>query len=190
MSAQAVRVVGGVTLPAAGTWEIDPAHTMIEFVARHILTKTRGRFSKFSGAIHVAEKPEDSWVELEIDAASIDTHTLDRDNHLRSADFLETEKYPNLTFKSTALRPTGPTTFELDGDLTIKGITNSVTLAVEFIGVGDSPWGTKVATFEARTELEREDWDITWNVAIETGGLLVSKKVEIELDIEAVYQAE
>jgi len=177
-------------MPAVGTWELDPAHTTVEFVARHMLTKTRGRFSTFSGAIQVAEKPEDSSVQVEIDSASVDTGTGDRDNHLRSPDFLDVEKFPKLAFKSTALRKTSPSTFELDGDLTIKDVTRTVTLDVEFLGVHDSPWGTKTASFSAKGEISREDFGITWNVAIETGGLLVGKKVQIELEVEAVYKAE
>ncbi len=187
---QAVREIEGRVLPAPGVWELDPKHTTVEWVARHVLTKVRGRFGKVAGTIHVEEVPERSWVEVEIDAASIDSNTPDRDNHLRSADFLEVEKYPKLTFRSTALRPTGPNTFELDGDLTIKDVTRPVTLEVEYLGVNDSPWGTKLAGFSARTEIDREDWGMTWNVVIETGGLLVSKKVQIELEIEAVYKPE
>jgi polyisoprenoid-binding protein YceI len=187
---QAAREIEGNMLPAPGTWEIDPAHTTVEWVARHVLTKVRGRFGKVSGAIHVEEVPERSSVEVEIDAASIDSNTPDRDNHLRSDDFLQVEKYPKLAFRSTALQPTGPNTFALDGDLTIKNVTRPVTLDVEYLGVSDSPWGTKLAGFSARTEIDREDFGITWNVAIETGGLLVGKKVQIELEIEAVYKPE
>jgi polyisoprenoid-binding protein YceI len=142
---QAVREVQGRVLPAPGLWELDPKHTTVEWVARHVLTKVRGRFGVVTGAIHVDEVPERSWVEVEIEAASIDSNTPERDNHLRSADFLEVEKYPKLRFKSTALRPTGPNTFELDGDLTIKDVTRPVTLDVEYLGVNDSPWGTKLA---------------------------------------------
>jgi polyisoprenoid-binding protein YceI len=187
---QAVREIDGTLLPAAGTWEIDPSHTTVEFVARHVLTKTRGRFKTFSGAIHVAEVPEESSVEVEIDAGSIDTNTPDRDNHLRSPDFLDAENFAKLVFRSTALGPTGPSTFELDGDLTIKDVTRTVTLDVEFLGVHDSPWGTKLASFSAKTEIDRDDFDMTWNVAIESGGWLVGKKVQIELEIEAVHKPE
>jgi polyisoprenoid-binding protein YceI len=188
--APAMREMDGTKLPAAGTWEIDTAHTAVEFVARHMLTKVRGRFGTFSGVIRVGEVPEESTAEVEIEAASIDTNTPDRDNHLRSPDFLDVAKYPKLTFKSTALRRTGPDTFELDGNLTIKDVTRPVTLEAEFLGVTDSPFGTKVASFSARAEIDREDWGMTWNVVIETGGLLVGKKVAIELEVEAVYRPE
>ncbi|MGQ0669036.1 MAG: YceI family protein [Actinomycetota bacterium] len=185
-----VGEVAGLTLPRTGSWEIDPNHTTAEFVVRHVLTKVRGRFTKLSGAIHVAEKPEDSTVEVEIEAASIETHTEDRDNHLRSPDFLDVARFPKLTFKSTALRPAGENTFQLDGDMTIKDVTLPVTLDVEFIGAHDSPWGTKLATFSARTDIDRHDFGMTWNMAIETGGWLVGRNVRIELEIEAVYKAE
>ena len=169
-------------LPAVGVWELDPAHTTAEFIARHILTKVRGRFEKVSGAITVADPPEDSHVEVEIDAASIRTNTDDRDDHLRSADFLEVEKFPTLTFASTGLRHTGGNTFQ--------DMTRQVTLDVEFLGVSDTPFGTKVTGFSATTEIDRHDWGVTWNVAIETGGWLVGRTVEIALEIEAIYQAE
>lgn len=188
MTAQDAREVAGLVLPSAGTWEIDPAHTMVEFVARHVLTKVRGRFDSFSGNIVVTDPPENSYVELEIDAASIDTKVEDRDNHLRSPDFLNVEKFPKLSFKSNAIRHMGGNILQLEGDLTIKAITRPVTLDVEFVGVHDSPFGTKLATFSARTEIDREDWDITWNLVIETGGWLVGKVVQLELEIEAVYK--
>ena len=187
-AAEAVRDVGGLTLPAVGKWEIDPNHSSVEFVARHVLTKTRGRFKEFSGTIEVAEKPEDSRVGVEIDAASIDTDTPDRDNHLRSPDFLDVEKFPKLTFVTKELRPKGGNRFDLVGDLTIRDVTREVVLDTEYVGVNDSPWGTVLATFSARTTLEREDWGVTWNVVIETGGLLVGKSVDIELEVEAIYK--
>jgi polyisoprenoid-binding protein YceI len=190
MSAETPHPLEAEDLPAVGVWELDPAHTTAEFIARHILTKVRGRFEKVSGAITVADPPENSHVEVEIDAASIRTNTDDRDDHLRSADFLEVQKFPTLTFASTALRHTGGNTFQLDGDLTIKDITRRVTLDVEFLGVSDTPFGTKVTGFSATSEIDRHDWGVTWNVAIETGGWLVGRKVEIALEIEAIYQPE
>ncbi|MFB3738394.1 MAG: YceI family protein [Candidatus Velamenicoccus archaeovorus] len=187
---QATREVGGSLLPATGVWELDPQHTTVEWVARHILTKVRGRFRTVSGTIQVAEVPEGSTVEVEIDAASIDSATPERDDHLRSADFLEVDRFPKLTFRSTALRPTGPATFDLEGELTIKDVTRPVTLHAEYLGVHDSPFGTQVASFSASTEILREDFGLTWNLAIETGGWLVGPTVRIELEIEAIYRAE
>ncbi len=173
-------------LPPAGTWVFDKAHTRIGFVARHMLSRIHGRFASFEGKAVIAERPEDSRVEVEIDAASIGTDTEMRDNHLRSGDFLEIETFPTLTFRSTALRPTGDTTFELVGDLTIKDITRQVVLRCRVPRLGrrlptDAP---PLAAFFAKTEIDREDWDMTWNVVVETGGWLVGRKVQIEIDAE------
>ena len=188
---ETTRTVAGVELPPAGTWVFDKAHTSVEFVARHMLTKVRGRFDAFDGTVVIAERPEDSSVQVEIDAASLETNTDMRDNHLRSADFLDVDRYPMLTFRSTAVRVTGPNTFQLAGDLTIKDITREVVLEAEFQGWGPgmSPEDPKKAAFSAWTEIDREDWDITWNVAVETGGLLVGKRVRIEIETELHLQA-
>jgi polyisoprenoid-binding protein YceI len=184
------RVVQGVELPLAGTWVFDKAHTSIEFVARHMLTKVRGRFNEYDGKVVIAERPEDSFAEVEIDAASIETKTDMRDGHLRSPDFLDVERFPKLTFRSTAVRPTGGSTFRLEGDLTIKDVTRPVVLDAEFLGWGPShdPDAPPKATFSAWTEIDREDWDMTWNVAVETGGWLVGKKVRIEIETELDLQ--
>ena len=173
-------------LPPAGTWTFDKAHTRLEFVARHMLSKVRGRFMEFDGTVTIAERPEDSHVEVEMHTASITTDTGMRDDHLRSDDFLEVDEYPTMTFRSKELRPTGETTFDLVGDLTIKGITREVVLDARFNGwgPGPSPDRPPLAAFSAKTEIDREDWDMTWNVAVETGGFLVSKKVQIEIETE------
>jgi polyisoprenoid-binding protein YceI len=184
------RVVNGIELPPVGTWEIDPAHTTVEFIGRHILTKTRGRFTDFSGEIRIGETPQESSVQVQIDARSIVTSVGQRDDHLRSDDFLDVEKYPNLTFKSTEFRLIGGTEFELDGQLSIKDDPRSVTLTGEFNGWSDDPFGNKVMSFSARTQIDREDWDMTWNMVIETGGLMVGKKVDIELEVEAKLKQE
>ena len=172
--------------PPAGTWTFDVAHTRIGFVARHMLSRIHGRFASFDGKVVIAERPEDSRVEVEIDAGSIGTDTEMRDNHLRSGDFLEIETYPKLTFRSKELRPTGERTFDLVGDLTIKDITREVVLRAEFLGwgAGASPDMPPLAAFYATTEIDREDWDMTWNVVVETGGWLVGRKVQIEIDAE------
>jgi polyisoprenoid-binding protein YceI len=173
-------------LPPAGTWTFDKAHTRIEFVARHMLSKVRGRFSEFDGTVTIADRPEDSHVEVEIAAASLSTDTQMRDDHLRSGDFLEVETYPTLTFRSKELRPTGETRFELVGALTIKDVTREVVLDAEFNGWGPGASDDRppLAAFSARTEIDRHDWDMTWNVAVETGGWLVSRKVQIEIETE------
>ncbi len=182
--AQALKQFEGVELPPAGTYTIDPAHTSVEFVVRHLLSKARGRFTSFSGQAEVGETPETSSVTVEIDAASVDTNQEMRDNHLRSGDFFLTEEHPTITFRSTGIRPTGGNTFALDGDLTIRGITKPVTLDAEFVGTGATMDGTPMLGFSAKTTVDREDWDITWNAALETGGMLLGKKVDLVIDVE------
>ena len=184
--AQAPSDVERVTLPDPGTYELDVAHTSVEFVARHMLSKVRGRFTEFSGTVEVAERPEDSSVAVEIKTPSIQTDTEKRDEHLKSGDFLSIDDYPAITFRSTAVRPTGGTSFELDGDLTIKDVTKPVTLTGEFLGAGPGMDGeTPMLAASARTTIEREDWGVNWNMAVETGGFLVSKKVDLEIEVEA-----
>jgi len=179
------REIDGVSLPPAGTYEFDTTHTQVEFVARHMLTKMRGRFTEFDGAIVVGDSVEDSSVEVDIKTASVQTNLQQRDDHLRGPDFFEVDEYPSMTFKSTGVRHTGGNGFELTGDLTIKDVTNPVTLEGEFDGWGPDMQGTTIFGASAKTELNREDWDLTWNVAVETGGLLVGKKVGLEITVEA-----
>lgn len=177
----------GTTLPAPGVWEIDPAHTTVGFVARHLMVaKVRGRFTGVTGAITVAERPEDSSVEVTIDAATIDTREEARDNHLRSPDFLDVENHPTITFRSTRVRHVEGHRWAVDGELTIKGVTRPVTLDVTYEGVVRDPWGGERVGFSATTEIDRDDWGVSWNVALEAGGFLVGKKVMIEIEVEAV----
>ena len=184
------REYQGVTIPAAGTFAIDPAHTRVGFVARHLMvSKVRGAFTKASGSITVAEDPTQSTVEVEIDAASIDTGVVDRDGHLRSPDFLNVEVHPVLTFRSTGVLEPKGNEFRLVGDLTIRDVTRPVELDVEFEGVAKSPWGQEVIGFSATTEIDREEFGITWNQALETGGVVVGKKVKIEISAEATRQS-
>ena len=175
----------GVSIPPAGTYELDVTHTVVGFVTRHMLSKVRGQFTEFTGSIEVGDSPEDSRVEVEVKTQSITTHTEKRDQHLMSGDFLEIEKHPVLTFKSTAVRATGGTSFELDGDLTIKDITRPVALSAEFLGWGPDMEGKPMFAASARTTIDREDWGMTWNMAVEAGGFLVGKKVELEIEVEA-----
>ena len=183
---QAVREVEGMELPVAGTYALDVSHTSVEFVARHMLTKVRGRFTEFSGQIEVAERPEDSSVSVQIATASVQTDTGKRDEHLKSGDFFLIEEYPTITFTSTAVRRTSGTGFELDGDLEIRGVTKPVTLIGEFLGAGPGMDGeTPMLAASARTTIDRGEWGINWNMAVETGGFLVSKKVDLEIEVEA-----
>ena len=182
------RTVNGIALPPVGTYAFDKSHTTIGFVARHMLSKVRGRFTSFDGEVTVAPSLQDSSVRVEIDAASITTDSEQRDGHLRSDDFLEVERHPKLTFVSTGFRSGEGNGFELDGDLTIKGITRPVTLEGEFLGFGPGMSGGTLAAFSAKTTIDREDWDLTWNVAVETGGVLVGKKVDLVIDAELLLQ--
>jgi polyisoprenoid-binding protein YceI len=179
------RTVDGAAVPAAGTWVIDGSHTSAEFVARHLMvTKVRGGFGSVTGTIEVADDPTASRVEVVIDTASISTADADRDGHVKSPDFFDVENHPEIRFVSTAVRPKG-SSWVLDGDLTIKDITKPVTLDFDFVGLAADPWGNQKAAFSATTTVEREDWDLNWNVALEAGGVLVSKKVNIEIEMQA-----
>jgi polyisoprenoid-binding protein YceI len=178
-----------LTLPGltAGTWVIDPSHSEVGFVVRHMMvSKVKGRFAKVQGTITVAEDVLESSVEATIDAASIDTRDENRDNHLRSADFFDVENYPTLSFRSTGLRTDG-SDFVLDGELTIHGTTRPVSLELEFNGVQPNPLaeGKPASGFSAQTEISRKDFGLEWNVALETGGVLVADKIKIVLEIEA-----
>lgn len=173
------------TLLPTGTWNIDPSHTNIGAVARHLgFSKVRGSFKGFEGSIVVGDSLADSSVSLTIDAASIDTGVADRDSHLRSGDFLDVENHPTVEFVSTEVREAGAG-YEVLGDLTMRGVTQPITLDMEFLGLMADPWGNEKAIFTATTGLERERWGLTWNAALESGGLLVSKTFKIELEVQA-----
>jgi polyisoprenoid-binding protein YceI len=179
------REYQGVPIPPAGTYELDPTHTVVGFVARHMLSKVRGQFTEFTGTIEVGDSPEGSRVDVDVKTASITTHTEKRDQHLMNGDFLDVEKYPELRFTSTAVRPTDGRSFELVGDLTIKDTTRPVTLSGEFLGWGPNMEGQPMLAASAKTTIDREDWGMTWNMAVEAGGFLVGKKVDIEIEVEA-----
>jgi len=185
----AVRKVDGVELPSAGRGS-STRTTRASAVARHMMfTKVRGRLHEFSGAIHVDEDPTKSWAEATIKAASIDTNAADRDDHLRSPDFLDAETFPEITFKSTKLSSRNKGRFEVTGDLTIRGETRPVTLDVDFHGVATDPWGQAKAAFTATGKLQREDWGMTWNQALEAGGVLVSKSLDLEIEAQTILQS-
>jgi polyisoprenoid-binding protein YceI len=179
------RTVENRLVPAAGVWQMDPAHTSVEFVGRHLMvTKVRGSFSEVSGTITVGDDPLDSVVSVTIGTGSVSTGSQDRDGHLVSPDFFDVENYPEMSFVSTGVRANGDA-WILDGDLTIKGVTRPVSLDFEFTGIVDDPWGNSKAGFSASTEILREEWDLNWNVALESGGVLVSKKIAIEIEVQA-----
>jgi polyisoprenoid-binding protein YceI len=180
---------------SATTWSIDPVHSQVDFAVKHMMfTTVRGRFSDVEGAIQLdAENPERSSVEVRIAAASIDTHVKDRDNHLRSEEFLDAEHHPELTFRSTKVNaesasPGDP--FQVTGDLTIRGTTREVTLTGRIEGTGTDPWGGTRLGASAQTSIDRRDFGLTWNQALEAGGVLVGVEVKIELQVQAVQQQE
>lgn len=172
------------------TWKIDPAHTHVEFSVRHMMFSTvKGRFTGVRGAILIDEEdPTRSFVEAEIDAASINTDDERRDAHLRSAEFLEVEKYPTITFKSTRVDPQESNRALVVGNLTIRGITHETALDTELTGRGTTPFGTHVIGFEATTTIHRKDFGLTWNVSLESGGVLVGDAVKVEIHVEAVQE--
>ena len=179
------RTIDGREVPAVGTWTIDPTHTQAEFVARHLMvSKVRGGFATIDGSIVVAEDPSDSTVEIVIDASSVSSGTTDRDAHLTSEDFFDVATYPQIRFVSTSVEPNG-SDWRLLGDLTIKDVTKPITLDFSFLGIINDPWGNPKAVFSASTQVEREDWGLTWNVPLEGGGVLVSKTIKLEIEAQA-----
>lgn len=175
---------GPMQMPAPGVWQIDAAHTLVGFSARHLgVAKVRGQFRSFEGTVVIGEDPTRSQVSVTIDASSIDTREPSRDAHLRSADFLDVDNHPTLTFSSTAVRADGDR-WKVDGDLTIRGTTRPVTLDVELLDVVTNEAGDTKAVFSANTEIDRTDFGLTWNQVLDAGRLLVGKRVGIELDVQ------
>ncbi len=183
------RTVDGIELPAPGAYGIDASHSHVGFSVRHVMvSRTKGRFADVAGTVVIAEDPLDSSVEVTIDAASIDTRDATRDEHLRSADFLAVDQHPSLTYRSRSVRPAGRGRWVVEGDLTIRDVTVAVPLEVTFEGGAKDPWGGERVGFTAAAELDREAFGLTWNQALETGGVLVGKTVKIEIEAEAVRQ--
>jgi len=183
------RTVDGVEVPAAGTYAIDASHSHVGFSVRHVMvSKTKGRFADVAGTITIADDPLESSVEVEIQTASVDTRDQGRDGHLRSADFFDADTHPVMTYRSTKVTPAGKGRWEVEGELAIKGVTQPVALAVTFEGGSLDPWGGARIGFEASAELNREAFGLTWNQALETGGVLVGKTVKVDIDAEAVRQ--
>jgi len=178
------------TSTTTSTWAIDAGHSLAEFGVKHMMVSTtKGRFSDITGTITVDEaNPANSSVDVTINVASVSTHDERRDAHLKSADFFDAENYPTITFKSTKVEPKGDGNVNVTGDLTIHGVTKPITLEAEFNGRGTSPWGTEVLSYAAETSISRKDFGLSYNVALETGGMLVGDKVKIALEVEAVKQ--
>ncbi|MGH2718905.1 MAG: YceI family protein [Actinomycetota bacterium] len=183
------RTVNGVELPPPGTYTVDPAHSTVDVVARHLMvTKVRGHFAGFSGTVTISETPEESSVTATVDTASFTSGEDRRDGHVRAADFLDVEKYPTITFESTRLIPIKGPEFKLEGNLTVHGITKPITLDCEYLGITvDSRMGTRIG-LSASTEIDRFDYDVAFNGVIETGGMIVSRNVRIELEAQLVAQ--
>lgn len=177
------------TTPAVGTWEIDPAHSNLAITGRHLMvTKVRGTFSEISGTIVINEDAAASTVVVEAKAGSVTTGVADRDGHIMSPDFLDAENYPVVTFRSTEIVPSGDS-WKLTGDLTIRDTTHPVTFDLEYEGSATDPQGNPVAAFSAVGEIDRGNWGLTWNVTLEGGGVLVSKKFQVEFDVQAKPQS-
>jgi polyisoprenoid-binding protein YceI len=184
------RNVNGAEYPAVGTYAIDASHTQVGFAVRHMaVSKVRGRFGTFEGTLELAEDPSDSKVSLTIDADSVDTRDENRDNHLRTNDFFDVPNHPTWTFASTSVKPESATQWKVDGDLTIRGVTRPVTLDVELEGVVKDPYGNHRVGFSASTSINRDDFGVSFGAVMEAGGLVVAKKVDIEIELEAVLQA-
>jgi polyisoprenoid-binding protein YceI len=178
------------TVPATvtGTYTIDPSHSRIGFVARHaMVTKVRGSFNEFDGSGYFdADQPSNSHLELTIQAASIDSRNADRDGHLRSNDFFDMETYPTISYRSTAVEVVDADTYRVTGDLTMKGVTKPVTIDFEYTGTAVDPFGNTRLGLEGNVVVNRKDWGINWNAALDAGGVLVSEKVTLEFEVSAI----
>lgn len=174
------------TATATTTYEIDKAHSEAAFQVRHLLTRVRGRFSDFAGAIELNESnPAASSVQFTVQTASVDTNQPDRDAHLRSEDFFAVDRFPALTFTSRTITPRGGDRYDVEGDLTIRGVTKPIVLPVSYLGKAVDPWGNEKLAFEAETTLNRKDFGLNWNAVIETGGFLVGDEVKVSISIQA-----
>ncbi|MET8612213.1 MULTISPECIES: YceI family protein [Streptomyces] len=185
------QAAGGDLAALTGDYTIDPAHTTIEFVARHaMVTNVRGSFQDFTGSLHLdGQDPGKSTATLDIKMASIDTGNADRDGHLKSADFFKIDEYPDMTFRSTKAESLGGDDYRITGELSLLGVTKPISIDLEFNGVAKDPFGNERVGFEGKAELLRSEWGLTWNAALETGGVLVSDKIKLNFDVSAIKNA-
>ena len=189
MSQTEVRSIEGIEIPEPGDWQLDPVHTVVEFSARHLMvSKVRGKFHGVSGNIHISDDPLGSWVEVKIDPASVESGDAKRDEHLRSPDFFDVERYPEITFRSTRVEGDTPGGFRLEGDLTVHGVTKPVTLDVEVLGTESDPWGGTRVGFEGTGSISRKEFGIDFNIPMDGGRLLIGDKIDITVTVEAVLQ--
>lgn len=175
------------TRPAAGSWTIDPGHAEVAFVGRHFgLTKIRGRFTGVEGTITIADHIQESTVDVTIDMATVESGSADRDDHLRSSDLFAVDDHPQARFRSTAIDTVDGVVGTVTGDLTLKGVTKPVVLDVSYLGQTTDPWGNERLVFSATARINRHDWGVDWNMVLEAGGLVVSKEITLEIDVELV----
>ncbi|CAM5671391.1 YceI family protein [Streptomyces aurantiogriseus] len=189
--APAVAAVNPELAALTGDYSIDPAHSTIGFVARHaMVTNVKGKFNDFTGTLHLdGTDPSRSTASLDVTMDSIDTGSADRDGHLKSSDFFKTEEFPEMTFRSTSAEALGGDDYRITGDLTILGVTKPLTIDLEFNGSAKDPFGNERVGFEGKAEILRSEWGLTWNAALETGGVLVSDKIKLNFDISAIRNA-
>jgi polyisoprenoid-binding protein YceI len=182
----ALSALAAVPSFAAEVYNVDPSHSEVSFQVRHLVTNVRGRFNDFKGTIHLdPANLEKSSVQFRVKAASIDTANEDRDKHLRAEDFFHAEKYPEITFKSTSIKKTDNNTYAVTGDFTMRGVTKRITLPVTYLGTARDPWGNDKAGFETATTLDRKDYGIVWNAAVDNGGVILGDEVKIAINLEA-----
>ncbi|MFE7934338.1 YceI family protein [Streptomyces sp. NPDC057456] len=187
----AVATVNPELAALTGDYTIDPAHSTFGFVARHaMVTNVKGKFNDFTGSLHLdGAEPSKSTASIDVTMDSIDTGSADRDGHLKSADFFKTDEFPTMTFRSTSTEALGGEDYRITGDLTILGVTKPLTIDLEFNGAAKDPFGNERVGFEGKAEILRSDWGLTWNAALETGGVLVSDKIKLNFDISAIKNA-
>jgi polyisoprenoid-binding protein YceI len=184
-----VRIVNGRLVPIPGVWEFDQGHSEVGFEGSHlVVTRVRGRFTKFSGRLIVAENPEDSAAELTVDAASVESGFRDRDEHLKSKDWFDVEQFPAIIFRSGKLTHAAGNHWVAAGDLTVKGSTKPIELDVEFAGAANDPWGQSKIGAIISAEVDRHDWNLTWNLPLEGGGVVVGRKVRLTVNVEAALK--
>ncbi|MPZ86554.1 MAG: polyisoprenoid-binding protein [Nitriliruptorales bacterium] len=187
--ALAQRTVNGVEVPVSGAWQVDPSHTTVEFIVRHLMfAKVRGRFGQFTGSVTIADDPARSSAEATIQAASIDTGEEQRDGHLRSPDFFDAERFPTLTFRTTGIEHAGGSAWRVTGDFTIRGVTRPIVLDTTLQGLAIDPWGNSRAFLSAAAEINREEFGLTWNQPLQNGGVVVGKQVKLEIEAQIVKQ--
>jgi polyisoprenoid-binding protein YceI len=178
-----------IAFPEPGTWIFDTGHSRVGFEGRHLMvSRVRGGFTRFAGAVHVGATPAETTAELTIEAASVESGFADRDNHLRSGDWFDVDHHPQIIVRAHSLRHVAGQMWAATADLTIRGITRAIPLSIEFFGAVDDPWGNRKLGFTASAEVNREEWGLTWNMVLEAGGLVASRKIRLDVDVEAIRQ--